>query len=69
MSEKTRLDVALDRLDGAVARLEATASGRAPKTEALNEARAEYSAIEGLTQTARLRLDAAIGRLESMLVR
>jgi hypothetical protein len=69
LADKTRLDAAVDRLERVVARLEALAAGRARTAEALKAARADYVALEGLTQTARSRLDAAIGRLESVLGR
>ena len=73
LQKPTRVERARARLDGAVARLEAIAKNRVSggaseeSFQELEQLRAENSHLKGLHDDMSSRLDAAIGRLRSVI--
>ncbi len=73
LQKPTRVERARARLDGAVARLEAVAKNRVSggsseeSFQELEKLRAENSQLKGLHDDTSSRLDAAIGRLRSVI--
>ena len=64
---KDRLERAIGRLDGALARIEKRTADRDALAHSLEEARAEGKAIREASATVASRLDSVIGRLKSAL--